>query len=146
MTCVSNKQNTHSLLRQPIIDRSVHSFSPPALPHWLWPFPGQLQAQAWNQQGTRAFHPDLWLCPRDPARTDQQQREVWEVKRHWHWLFPAIPACVFANVRTVEPGSGSTASGPIRSSAVTGRCLSTSLLWWRQQDCQSSHPSRTSSI
>lgn len=47
---------------------------------------------------------------------------------------------------TVEKGSESTASGHIRSSAVTGRCLSTSLLWWKQQDCQSSLPSRTSSI
>lgn len=50
-----------------------------ALPHWLWPFPGQLQAETWNQQGACAFHLDLWLCPCDPARTDEQQWEVWEV-------------------------------------------------------------------
>lgn len=53
----------------------------PALPHRLWPFPGQLQAETWNQQGARAFYLDLRLRPRDPARTDQQQREVREVKR-----------------------------------------------------------------
>ena len=46
----------------------------------------------------------------------------------------------------VLSGSGSTASGPTRSCVGTGRSSSTSSLWWRQQDCQSSPPSKTSSI
>lgn len=53
-----------------------------ALSHRFRAFPGKLQAQTWNQQGARAFHPDLRFCACDSARTDQQQREVWEVKYH----------------------------------------------------------------
>lgn len=42
-------------------------------------------------------------------------------------------------------GLENTVSGPIRSCVGTGRCLSTFLLWWRQQDCRSSLAPRTSS-
>lgn len=69
------------LCRDSCTERHAHlCFS--ALSHRFRAFPGKLQAQTWNQQGARAFHPDLRFCACDSARTDQQQREVWEVKYH----------------------------------------------------------------
>lgn len=59
----------------------------PAVPHWLWAYLGQLQAETGDQQGACAFHPDLRLCPRDPTRKDQQQWEVWEVR---YFLRPPV--------------------------------------------------------
>ncbi len=57
---------------------------------------------------------------------------------------------IFSNrwliIASTLTGSGSTVSRLIRSCVGTGRCSSTSLPWWRQQDYQSSPPSKTSSI
>lgn len=146
-------QVTHQSVRNMTVvsdsePRSHFHLCSSAVPHWLWPFPGQLQAETGDQQGACAFHLDLRLCPRDPTREDEQQREVWEVQ-YFVFLFIDLWSMYFMwwlIVASMLSGSGSTVSGPIRSCVGTGRCSSTSLLQWRQQDCQSSPPSKTSSI
>ena len=50
-----------------------------ALPHRLWPHPGQLQVQVWHQKRACTFHPHTWLHPRHTAGQDGIHREVWQV-------------------------------------------------------------------
>lgn len=50
-----------------------------ALPHRLWPHPGQLQVQVWHQEGACTIYPHTRLHPRHTAGQDGIHRKVWQV-------------------------------------------------------------------
>lgn len=114
----------------PVLTDESSSLS--ALPHRLWPHPGQLQVQVRHQEGACTFHPHARLHPCHTTGQDGIHRKVWQVCSFFFFFCMFIFACMNLLVQYPLPPAAGSRHSVSDEHQVS---LRTNILWLKMTAC-----------